>query len=247
MKKFQKLGYMAIGGLLTAVIMVTTPVLAAGMYKQITVYHNNIKLYVDGALATTKGADGKVVEPFIYEGTTYLPVRAVAEALGKSASWDGATQSVYLGEKPGVSQYMTDVLPAYQSTTQDSTARYKEYSALKSGGAESFYLGGVKYLDGFTITNSRNEAWAVWNTNSQYQSMTATLCHVDGTDVYVNSSRPHVLLIYCDGVLRDEISVSPSMSPKPITINLAGVNQLKIVMPYTYSSAHYGFGNPIIK
>ena len=33
--------------------------------------------------------------------------------IGKTVTWDGATQSVYLGEKPGDVQYLMDVCPPY--------------------------------------------------------------------------------------------------------------------------------------
>lgn len=33
-------------------------------------------------------------EPFIYEGTTYLSVRAVSESLGKNLLWDSETKTV---------------------------------------------------------------------------------------------------------------------------------------------------------
>jgi hypothetical protein len=38
--------------------------------------------------------NGVSVEPFIINGTTYLPVRAVAEALDMEVSWDNASKSV---------------------------------------------------------------------------------------------------------------------------------------------------------
>lgn len=48
--------------------------------------------------------NGNPVEAFIYNGTTYLTIRAVSDALGKAALWDGETKSVYIGkhssEKP---------------------------------------------------------------------------------------------------------------------------------------------------
>ena len=58
--------------------------------ENIQVSYNNIKIVVDGKELQTSR------EPFIYEGTTYLPVRAVAEAVGKEVAWDGATQTVTL-------------------------------------------------------------------------------------------------------------------------------------------------------
>ena len=66
------------------------------VYKNLSVTYNNIKIVIDGKEITPKDAAGNVVEPFIHEGTTYLPVRAVGEALGKTVGWDDVNKSVYL-------------------------------------------------------------------------------------------------------------------------------------------------------
>ncbi len=57
--------------------------------------YKNITVYADGELVDTTGA-----EPFIYNGTTYLPVRAIANAVGKEVNWVGETNTVYLGAMP---------------------------------------------------------------------------------------------------------------------------------------------------
>ena len=44
-------------------------------------------------------ANGDYVEPFIIEGTTYLPVRAIASALDLDVNWDEETSTVILDEK----------------------------------------------------------------------------------------------------------------------------------------------------
>lgn len=59
----------------------------------IPVKYNNIKVKVDGNLISTSN------EPFIYNGTTYLPVRDVATATGKNVNWDEATKTVNLTSK----------------------------------------------------------------------------------------------------------------------------------------------------
>jgi len=43
-------------------------------------------------------ANGNPVEVFIYNGTTYLPARAVSTAVGKPISWDGKTQTIDIGK-----------------------------------------------------------------------------------------------------------------------------------------------------
>lgn len=60
--------------------------------------YNNIRIFVNNTEIEPKDANGNAVEPFISNGTTYLPVRAVSEALGKKVSWDGNTNSVYISD-----------------------------------------------------------------------------------------------------------------------------------------------------
>lgn len=59
-----------------------------------------IKLMVSGREVTPTDANGKAVEPFAVDGTVYLPVRAVGEALGKDVAWDGTTNTVTVGHAP---------------------------------------------------------------------------------------------------------------------------------------------------
>ena len=80
--------------------LLSATVFAAPLEKKISAVYDDIKIYVDGVLVLPKDANGNVVEPFVSEGTTYLPVRAVGQALAKEVSWDGETKSVYVGKKP---------------------------------------------------------------------------------------------------------------------------------------------------
>lgn len=85
------------GALIAATITTMVPSIAKEAAEQITAVYRNIQLVVDGVLVEPKDASGNNVEPFIYNGTTYLPVRAVATAFGKEASWDGEKNIVSLG------------------------------------------------------------------------------------------------------------------------------------------------------
>ena len=104
-KKSMFKGYVL--GLLTALLvsMMVVPGFAATVAKTITVY-TGITLYYDGVKVEPKDANGKAVEPLLYNGTTYLPVRAVSGLFGEDINWDGKTQSVYIGDIPVNKTYL---------------------------------------------------------------------------------------------------------------------------------------------
>ncbi|NCC69307.1 MAG: copper amine oxidase N-terminal domain-containing protein, partial [Clostridia bacterium] len=67
---------------------------------------------------------------FIYGGTTYLPVRAVASALGVEVGWDGDTSTVYLGEQPTTTYWLLSEVTDYNidgSVFYEDTYTYDEY------------------------------------------------------------------------------------------------------------------------
>ncbi len=91
----------AVALILLLCIMLVGVAFAGDRYtKEIIANYVGVRLVVDGVMVTPKDAKGNTVEPFIADGTTYLPVRALAEALGKEVEWDGTTKTVYIGEKP---------------------------------------------------------------------------------------------------------------------------------------------------
>ncbi len=58
-------------------------------------------ILIDGEELICKDANGTVVSPFVYEGTTYVPVRAIGEAFDETINWDQATKTVHIGEQGG--------------------------------------------------------------------------------------------------------------------------------------------------
>ncbi len=84
------------GFLAAALLMSMGAPSMAATARQLNASYNNIKITLDGKTITPKDANGAVVEPFIVDGTTYLPVRAVADSLGLGVEWDAKTQTVKL-------------------------------------------------------------------------------------------------------------------------------------------------------
>lgn len=58
--------------------------------------YSGIAVTLDGLPVPLKDGNGEMVEPFSIDGTTYLPVRGVAAALGLGVDWDQERQTVRL-------------------------------------------------------------------------------------------------------------------------------------------------------
>jgi len=101
MKKFAKVRYILLGMLVMAILCATiVPALATQGTKQLDAYYGDIKIVLDGNAITPTDVNGNVVEPFIVDGTTYLPVRAISQAIGYDVEWDGSTNTVYIYSMP---------------------------------------------------------------------------------------------------------------------------------------------------
>ena len=133
--KFQRLKDMIFGAVVASMVLGSGTVAFAKVANtSIPVSFSNIKIMIDGKQLNTSK------EPFTYNGTTYLPVRAVAEAVGKDVTWDGATKTVYLGEKP-------------QNTTQTTNNQTKELSAK-----EYYYEKYGSFYYDLLVTNNSSDA-----------------------------------------------------------------------------------------
>jgi hypothetical protein len=116
MKKTNKTLVVAIVMMALSVALAVTTLASSGtITRTLQAHFRGIQIFLDGNRITPRDGQGNIVEPFIVDGTTYLPLRAVAEALGLEVNWDGATNSVFLGEMPANAQ------PPAQPPTQPPT------------------------------------------------------------------------------------------------------------------------------
>lgn len=64
--------------------------------RAVEISYNNISVTLDGEPVNLVDVNGNPVEPFMLDNTNYLPVRAVATALGLDVGWDGVNNIVIL-------------------------------------------------------------------------------------------------------------------------------------------------------
>ena len=220
--------------LLTGVVI---PTFAAGnlstLYNVIT---SGVKIVIDGKELHPTTANGNPVEPIIYDGTTYLPVRAVANAFGKAVSWDGPTKTVYLGNMDGKLEYPTVMLkdmtplngnrhrPAIASPSQLTDKYGNSY-----GSAIISFDGGVhEYLLNMKYSHFKGTLY-IANSETYGGSSTMTIT-ADGKQIYTSSpmtisSRPISVDVDITGCNDIIISFSADSSGRGIYLADAGFYQ----------------------
>lgn len=200
-------------GVMVLAIVVSSVALAANTTTLYNVMNKGVKIVIDGEKLTPTDVNGNIVEPIIYNGTTYLPVRAVATAIGKAVYWDGPNYTVYLGDMNGQLEYPTVELEDMVSinhkgrTTDKLTDNY-----------------GNRYSR--AIYNERYDSMKLqYLLNMKYSRFKATLYIPEGEV----SDETCYLQIIADG---QTIYTSPEMtrasSPVNIDVNVTGYNDVKI-------------------
>ncbi len=181
----------------------TVPAMAALSKKTIEV-HTGVEIFVDGVKMEPTDVNGKPVETFVYNGTTYVPLRAVSQSLGKNVNWDGANQRVYIGKRPGEKQYLLSVCPPYQKSNFGQRATYT--------------IAGQKYANGFDVSG-----YGLFNLNGQYSTLSFDVGHIDGKPMY--DSKIH---IYLDGEIALSFDLTKEMLPQHYDVPLYNALQMKI-------------------
>lgn len=85
-----------LSGVRTAPATAGTPDAGAAVAEISVELRDDFTIVIDGAARTFTDAGGNRVYPLLYQGSTYLPVRAIGELMGKTVGWDQATQTVTL-------------------------------------------------------------------------------------------------------------------------------------------------------
>lgn len=112
-----------LSGMLVMLLIVVLTGSAVATNGKITkeLEYRDIAVTLDGQSLDLRDAAGNPVEPFMFDGTNYLPVRALAKALGLEVSWNGATSTVVL-QTPGIASGTNENQPTQSVQPAQPTA-----------------------------------------------------------------------------------------------------------------------------
>ncbi len=249
MKKF-------ILGFVTAAMFFGGIVTYAATNSKIDVVWNVKAIKFDGVTKTPSN------KPFVYNGSTYVPLRFVAENLNKEVLWDKVTQSVLINTpkvvQPNVT-YLGDTVKYmnYQESYSSNEAIlvYNSKIDLNDGylgsAASKDNLGSVykhfllMKLDRYSgdLSNSLVE----FPLSYKYKQFTTKL---GLSDDYKNSGNNAIVDFLVDGEIIKSVELKAGDFPEDITINVNNGKKLGIRVTRNGSIVENSgviLGNPILK
>lgn len=199
---------------------------AAVLVSGIAYAANTVRIVIDNKELIPTDANGNRVDPIVVDGTTYLPVRAVANAFGKAVYWDGSNSTVYLGDMNGTLEYPTVKI---EDMSDIGNGRMEKVSSLTDN-----Y--GHKYGTAF----GTDWVHTIYHTllNGQFSKFKGTLYVPKDTSSDVIST----MSIEVDG---KNIYTSPDMTktsrPVDIELDISNANELKITFTREGDGNFFGY------
>ncbi|WP_261304683.1 copper amine oxidase N-terminal domain-containing protein [Paenibacillus andongensis] len=187
---------------------------AAGVYaganlQEIKAYLNNdIKVKVNGNVVQLLDAQGNVVTPITYDGSTYLPARAIASSLNVAVDYDAESNSVLFGEKvEGIPVNADQTF--YQAIKDPDLTKYKSKD----------------YGEVIKDTKSSGSNFTL-EPNGKYQKLYLQVAAI-GSDVELKIQDKDSKLLK-----QDTVTVNDGL--KTIEVNIAGLGDVTVI--YSYKS-----------
>ena len=126
---------------LVLVFAFATGVVAKDVYDVIKAQlRKDFTIEIDGVEREFKNVNGETVYPILYEGTTYLPVRAIGEIMGKEVYWYEADKRIELKDKTDSTVTDADVIVSDKKKDEKKTNTVNEADYIGEDKAKKIAL-----------------------------------------------------------------------------------------------------------
>lgn len=163
-------GTASLGGTRTTGNVTGTPDTAAKRTDVTFTLRPEYHIVIDGTVRTFTNANGTKVDPAIYNGSIYQPLRAIGEIMGKSVGWDGATQTVRLDSMTSggdVTDFDTNN-PSQSAPTGGIMLEHAKQTALQHAGKTASQVQFVKAQQDWEHGKKVYEIEFIVNTGTGY-------------------------------------------------------------------------------
>lgn len=219
---------LVIGIMLSSVVLAATA--SNGTITLENVLMDGITIVIDNKEFTATDANGNVVKPMIYNGTTYVPLRAVSTAFGKAVSWDAETKTAYLGDMDGKLEKPTAKLENLENIAKGAwlSLGIKNNVFDNYGGFydKAYYCDTIAY-------NEDVSSCCEYLLNGKYSAFKATFFVPKGATWDTKSYMTIIgdgKVLYPTGEQTSEMD--KTSKPIDVEVDITGVNNFKIVFSH---------------
>ena len=218
-------------GMITMALIFTLimSVSAQARTRNVTITYDNIRITIDGRETPLTDLQGRVIEPFLMDGTMFVPISPLVRQFGKTSTYDSSTRTLVIrSPSPTVRQIRTSLRQSAPFFDRGSTFIGASLTDRNIAFVDSINMGGTTYRDALRFGSANwntngNTLFTLHNLNRQYSVISGHLGRVDGTgmnNITVN--------FIGDGDLLQSYRLNATDMPIPINVNVAGVQQLRI-------------------
>lgn len=224
MKKF------AVGFLIATIIFSSITIYATGG-NMIEVFYgiNDIKINGQSNMPEQK--------PFVYNGSTYVPLRYISETLGYKVGWNGETKTISISDiniegklyLSDLKPYVVDNIVLYKLNNSNEEKDNFNSNHWVWNYPDDYVMtsAGVKYYKGIAVTPDDREVGKMFfNLNDQYQKLSGLVAFEDFKSERID--KHYIVRFYLDDELIDEVDISKGDLPKEVSMSVKGGLQLKI-------------------
>ena len=226
-----------ITGIIVATI-ITSAGFAASNGKMIEVFYGTIKDIKINQVSKMSTGD---LAPFVYKGSTFVPLRYISDNLGLPVKWDNQTKVIHIGEMPGENEtYIGDGID-YMNYQEGMDWNYFAYNYNSEKPMKDNI--GNEYSN-YCILRVGTRSWNYleFPTNGQYKRFKANLAL---TDEYKNTKGTLKFEIFADDKLVYEKTMQAGEMPENIDVAINSAIKVKFKLSNPESGGvELGLFNP---
>lgn len=177
---------------------------------------DDIKVYIDDEQVELKDANGGIVKPFIIDGTTFIPLRGVSQALGCFVRWDGSLQRV--------SVYNDIIPPDGVTLSENKPYEMSSVFALYELNGDKITIDNSDYSNALQTANGPYEGYALFNTNGKYEKLSFVFGNRNNDNERIEA------IIIVDGKIVDTYIIEENEPSKYLSVDIDNGLQLKIIL-----------------
>ncbi|GCL73597.1 stalk domain-containing protein [Paenibacillus naphthalenovorans] len=166
-------------------------------------------------------------KPFIYNGSTYVPLRFVAENLGQKVGWDGETGTVFIGETNEPNEEFLG--ERVQPMNTQKISNWNGISLINHGkkiqdNLSNEYENYVAFYADWTLDTGES-MYQEYPLNGQYTSFKAK-----AGILKENQDSPNIVTFVIEGDGKELYShdFGPGEFPQDVSVSVKGVNKLTL-------------------